>query len=803
MASTYVFREDLEADKQRAADAAQTNPIATLGAPQAPTLPAAPQAAPQPAPMPSAPAAPSQAENPFQAFSKALEAQNPFKQQVKQNVQQTLANPGAAAEAANAAARDRLARENNAAQEETRSQAISNYGGYQTGQAGQSLDKFRNSRLMNEQSFELEAAANKAGVSEQARSNAINQGIGLLGQEEQSQLTREQLAQNERLQDKQIGSQEKLAYAGLDLEKNKFAAADANAKQGLSLEASAQALQKLGMDKEEAYKYASLSQAKSLAEKGLTLEESAQALEKLGMDRQNAQYYAGLAQQDKLTQAEIASREKLAYAQIGSGERMQLADQNFQTAQKELDRSLEKMLSTDRIQAQFQLSALDRQFQEKMQSAGFVQEKDLETMRADLQKSLQARGIDAATATQIADQKFTELMAGKDQAFQQQMNTIKQSFITGERVSSQDWESAMHATDLQHDETMAKLTSTLRLGEAANAQAFQTAFQGMQNEFSEKMATSGFSHEEAMQSVAQNFQLQLEREGYTHEEAMQGAQLAVQVSENQMNRASQELMAAAQLASSDMQFQSELLQKYQLSSQDLEIRREELGANLKLMGLQGEQLQAAIQNDKVKSAMDIAALGMEIGNGSPESMAPFVEQFGAALSGYMKEQGIDISQSDFVKAMTTTTAPGTGSSADGFKQFGTVIDTKSNLAPEMADTLKTYLTTLTNAYASAKPGTIIPLSTGRGADFDAAVNKLRQLGATQGVLDTYIHRDKTGDSQFGTGGVAYKGTQAFADYAAYVKLLGSGLNEKDAQAAIGNLIGPDRTSAAFMLERMK
>lgn len=778
--SNYYFRDDLEAEKQRKADAAAVAGPVTLAAPTAPVAPAAPAQAQTFGNLAKAAQAVKPAEEKpdyFADFRASLDAQDPFKQQAQKAVTDTLANPTAGFDAAAKAQEDKLGREIAAEGERRRQQSVIQFGGNQTGQVDKTMNSFGNEAIMKQAELGRDIAAGRAQAGEAARGNAINQSVALLGegrtgaaqaaglglqqegQREQNGLTKDTLALDKEKFYAGIGSQEKIAFAQLSQE-----------------------------DK-------ALAQQAMLA--GNQLEWDKQAL-KLGLDDRAADRIWQAAEGEK----QRASQEKVAFAQIGSQEKLQATAQAFEGAQAELNRSLEKLLSNDKIAAQFQLSDMDHRFQEVMQEKGFVQEKDLEAMRADLQKSLQARGIDAATATQIADQKFTEMMASKDQAFQQQMNTIKQAFITGERVSSQDWESALHAGDLAHEETMAKLTSTLRLGEAANAQAFQTAFQGMQNEFSEKMATAGFSHEEAMQSVAQNFQLQLEREGYTHEEAMQGAQLAVQVSENQMNRASQELMAAAQLASSDANFNAELLQKYHLTGQELDIRRQEMVAQVGLMGLQGQQLEAAIQNDKVKSAMDIAALGMEIGNGSPEAMAPFVEQFGAALSGYMKEQGIDISSSDFVKAMTASTPTGSVTAADGFKGFSSIIDTKSNLTPEAADTLKNYMTSLTNAYASAKPGVMVSLSTGRGADFDEAARRLKSLGYTDRERAALIRAEDTGDPMMGTGGKSYTGTQAFADYAAYVKLLSSGLKEADAQAAITKLLGPTRTAAAFSLENI-
>ncbi|HLP29759.1 MAG TPA: hypothetical protein VK150_00265, partial [Geothrix sp.] len=327
--------------------------------------------------------------------------------------------------------------------------------------------------------------------------------------------------------------------------------------------------------------------------------------------------------------AERAAREKLATAEIGSRERMQYADQTFQAAQSDLNRSLEQLLSNDRIGAQFKMAEMDQAFQERIQANGFVQDKDLEAMRADLQKSLQERGIQADTAKQIADQKFTAMQAEKDQAFQTQMEGMRQKFVTGERIGSQEWEGSMKTLDMRHEELLSKWEIASR-------------------------------------------------------EGMQTKELETQIKENAKARASQEMMAAATLAMTDKNFQAELQQRYQFNDQDIKLKTKELEGQLNLMGLQGEQLKGAIADQKVSSAMNIAALGMEIGDGSEEAMKPFAEQFGAAIEEYMKSQGITISSDDIEKSLMTgankgkTTAPtrtDTGSFGDGSTVAG--VDLKS------------------------------------------------------------------------------------------------------------------------------
>lgn len=241
------------------------------------------------------------------------------------------------------------------------------------------------------------------------------------------------------------------------------------------------------------------------------------------------------------------------------------------------------------------------------------------------------------------------------------MTSIKQAWATGERVSTQDWDSAMQTMDHVQEEKMAKLESMLRLDEAGNAQTFQTAFQKMQNDFTLFRDEQGYSHEDATRMATEAFQQKLMEAGFDQETAMQASRLAHDVSEGQKDRASAEMMSAAQLAQADDHFMQEIQQRYQFNDQDMEIRKQELGAQMKLMGLQGQQLEAALQNDKVQNAMNIVALGMEMGDGSPESMAPFVEQFGSALETYFKAQGIDIAGSDFVKSLTPKPATTSGS----------------------------------------------------------------------------------------------------------------------------------------------
>jgi hypothetical protein len=772
----YYFRDDLQAEKDRLAKAQGTT-LSPAPTPQQVQTTATPAAAPAGGngvytAIGQAAGQAKPAENPFDSFRTALDAQDPFKAQIKQGVTDTLANPAAAADEAAGLARDRLSKSQQVEAERRRQQAGMAYGGAQTGQVGRAMDDYATEAMLQTQDQEGQLRADRLAAIERNRNAAIGQGTTLIGQDQQAKLAEAQMAQNERLQDKQIASTEKMTYAGLELDKTKFEAADANAKKGLSLEESAQALQKLGMDKDEAYRYAELGQQKAIADK------------------------------------EIESREKLAYAQIGSTERLQASQQIFQGEQAKMDRELEKLLSNDRIQAQFQLSDLDHQFQEKMQANGFVQEKDIEAMRADLQTKLQATGIAADQAKQIADQKFSEMMAGRDQAFEEKMTNIKQTWASGERVATQDFQTVLQASDQKHEEIMANLQSTLRLDEAKNAQVFQTSFQQMQNDFTLYRDKLGYDQETATRLATQSFQESMQKAGFSHDEAMQGTQLAWQSVENDRNRASTEMMSAASLAQQDSHFMQELQQRYSFNEGDLRLRATELGAQMKLMGLQGEQLQNAIADSKVNSAMQIAALGMEIGDGSPDAMKPFVEQLGNALSTYFKGQGVDISAGSFTSALagnTTTAAPGTvpATPKAGADAFSSLLDKVGSFtSPEAKESVRNYAVTIANQFNSAtvaqKVGGIKDVV--GGANLDAAIEKLKAAGASDAAVNSQVSRERQGNWVTGME-AQYSATPAFIDFTLYNTLISKGLDPASAKQALTSLIGtnPDRLQHAMTL----
>jgi hypothetical protein len=97
--------------------------------------------------------------------------------------------------------------------------------------------------------------------------------------------------------------QNKLAERGMSLQEKSQSDSVKLAQSGLNLQASAQELQRQGMNQQDAQYYSGLGQAMYLAEKGLDQNAVAQELQRQGMSQQDAQFYAGLkAQKEGITQ---------------------------------------------------------------------------------------------------------------------------------------------------------------------------------------------------------------------------------------------------------------------------------------------------------------------------------------------------------------------------------------------------------------------------------------------------------------------------------------------------------------------
>lgn len=97
--------------------------------------------------------------------------------------------------------------------------------------------------------------------------------------------------------------QNRLAERGMSLQEKSQADSVRLAESGLDLQASAQELQRQGMNQQDAQYYAGLGQARYLAQQGLDQGAIALRLQEQGMSQQDAQFYAGLnLQREGITQ---------------------------------------------------------------------------------------------------------------------------------------------------------------------------------------------------------------------------------------------------------------------------------------------------------------------------------------------------------------------------------------------------------------------------------------------------------------------------------------------------------------------
>lgn len=602
-------------------------------------------------------------------------------------------------------------------------------------------------------------------------------------------------------------SQERVAYAGLDLEKAKFQAADANAKKGLDLEAAAQAMAKLGMDKDEAYKYASLAQAKALAEKGLTLEQSAQELTKQGMTAENARYYAGLAQQDRLQTQELQSRIQLAGMQIGSAERLQSAQQTFEAAQADLTRTLQKEMQGKEIETQRTMQRTQQDFESMMADKGYLNAKDIEALKQEFATELQRNGFTQETAMQAAELQARSLEAQSMRVFEAGQADLQRKFTTGERLGSEDFAKSLQGLEAQQQERMATLTSDLNLKTVDRQAAYTRALAEAQQTHEQMLQQTGITADAAGKEADRVFQAAMAREGFSQQQALQATALQHEAAMADKQMGQQYSMFLATQAQDDDHF-----------AQELGIKREELGAqaaqftkemdlSTQQLGIQKEQWDQLKQDKNFDRELQLAMTGVQMWNGKdPADLAPFAERLAQTMGTAL---GMDPAR--LQAAIKGSLSPDAGANPDGtqtqaqrFAAFERIVDTKAS--PADGEATKSYAQKIANMYASAPTGVKVTnlRDTLGGANMDAAVAKLKASGTADSVLRNIMDRDAVASGSLGMSSkYEYKGTPEFINYTLYVNLLNNGFTAPLAKEALGNLIGEDKAAAALALEGKK
>ncbi len=639
-----------------------------------------------------APAAAAPPASPFDSFNKLLADTDPslaaLRAKAVSGANAQFDNPAAAFDQGAAISREDLGRSIQSARDSQRDDLIKTYGS-NASQVMPQLNDFDQNAILQSRDLNRRLTADRATAANTGVTTAIQNAMGILGQQSQDQL----------------------------------------GKAGLSLSAAQSAQQQGQFDK-------SLETQVSQADK----------------DRQFAAAESALGRtfttSERQSVQDFQSAERQGAQDFASAEA--LLGRTFSTSERE---AIQAYQTNERLSTQDYTSL--------MTEKGYVHDTQLETMRDNLQKELQATGISADQAKQQADQKFQELTQKRDQDFTATQTDLNRKFTTGERVDAQDYQKSIQANEFKQQDSLAQL---------------QTLTQ---------------------KAIAQG--------GWDNASKMQAEQLLASASEAEKNRSAQYLMFSAQQAQDDSHFAAEFgLKKDELAA-STENTKAQLGIALQQLGISKDQWETQKNDAAFNKDLELAQYGLEMWNGDNEdAIKPFVTKLATTVGKSLGMDEATLEKAISSKYSATATAAGTAATTKAaFDAFDSIIDKKAgSVSPEATDALKTYAKTLANTYGSQPAGTAINLDNFHGSDLDAAAARLRSKGAK--VDDALIDKGSKSTGALGMQSEStYSGTPEFANYALYTKLLSSGLTEADAKDSLMNLVGKDKAAAALALETRK
>lgn len=838
MGSPYAFRddEDRKAERQNRLDLATINAISKVrGTPSAPgAAPGAPGGDAPPTPeqmgvkplatamrgaMQQTTATPAPAPEGIQDFANFIRNSNPMEAALRARTAQAatdqLDNPAAAFDAGAAIARE----DQDIAQRNTRERSRDELAMAYGGNASQTLEGLRDVEqqgILDRRTLNRDLTAGRQAAVQSGMAGAIQNALGLIGIGSQEKLTREGMAfsREERLGSEDFQSREaergrtsteRIAYAGLDLERDKFQAADANQRRGLDLEASAQAMTRTGMDREEAYRYAALSQAKSLAEKGLTLEEIQLDLSRQRMQDENARYYAGLASQERQQTLELEGRLKVAQMQIGSTERLQASQERHQTALAERDAVLQKELQERGLEANTAIQRSQMDFDSLMADKGFLNVRELEELKQDFAAELQREGFSQERAMQAAELQARAFEAESDRRFNAEQADLTRRFSTSERVGSETFARSLQGLEAQQEERMARLNQALGLETADRQYAYQRALAEAQQVHEQALQGGRIGAEQAMRLADQVFQERMQREGFTQEQTMQATALHHEAAQTDKQLQQQYSMFFAEQAQEDTQFRQELgLREEQIG---LERARfvEEMGLAQDRLGIEREQWESLKTDQAFQREVELAMMGIQMWDGGdPAAIQPFAERLAKTMGTALGMDSERLQEAITANFNASAGAATEGTTRAAFSSFDQILDTKGGFVSEKAgEDLKTAIKSTASQLEAATPGKFGDIdrylgSGFQGADFDAAGRALLEQGYTKDEVLKQVASKVVGEFSKHR---EYNGTPEFVTYAMYTKLKSSGLSAEDAKDALTALVGEERAQAGLSLER--
>ena len=326
----------------------------------------------------------------------------------------------------------------------------------------------------------------------------------------------------------------------------------------------------------------------------LTNELQAQLMQ-AGFDQEKAMQLAGfkhdqlMAKNQQQFAAEQAKLNRMHEIELQTGRlnwesRENLLARDFTANQNTLDRELQKYTVDEQARIQEALQASDQEFQTAFQQQGFVNEQAMVELQNAFQTRLTQMGFAHEDAMQMTDILQDRWRIQGEQELIRTQAELDRQWKTGERISSQAFDSNLATLQMQHEDLQNRLDRQLQTDLQAGALSMEA------------------------QVLAQELQI---------------AEMQIESSENMMT---------VQLAQEDAQFAAQLGLDQQQVNNQYEIATGQLEQMADELQLDRDVFDASMDTADVQDAMSMLSIAMEL-EIPDEGMRPFIERvFGVMAS---------------------------------------------------------------------------------------------------------------------------------------------------------------------------
>lgn len=743
----------------------------------------------------------------FSSFQSVFDKQDPATQalrlKVQSGVEDGLTQPQQGLGISADVSRNNLINSLQAARSQQRADLARSFGGQESSIPG-ALADFDQRAIMQRGQFESDIAGKDEEARRLQKNQALTNAMGYLGQRDQTTQNQNQLAAG--LTDSQLGRE--------------FQAGESAIGRGFQADQSAQdrAYQaeqnQLGrqLTIEEAAKERAFQSSENKGQQSFQAEQSqldrayqaeqnqlgrAMTIEEAAKERAFKASETKSGQSFQAQQSQLDRDYQAEQNQLGRSMTIEEAakERGFQEVQNGLNRTLQLGIEENRTRAQAALQTSEQGFTERMTRDGWVNDKEMETLKTQFARDLQAQGFTQQQALQAAEFQFKGLEGERDRAFQSSQQEIQRKWTTGERVGDQEFKTSLQGLQNQFEATQSNLDRVLNLDMEKNRQAFQESSQAAAEAHQLLLQNKEMTQEAAVLYSQQIFQAQMTARGFDQDQILQAQKLVFEGSENAKQRTSQELMFYAQQAQSDTHFAQSLgLDKDRLALQRTQLETE-TAQTAQQMGLQKEQWEIAKQDNKVKQALEMASIGMEMTNGDEEAIKPFADMLSGVVKKYAAENGITLNQSS---TGTTGATPATSVN-------GAVSNNKLDSSLSYFDSISGDLGSNVNQDAAKKAINMVATQPFKdGQSVMASVDKFIREQKYPGVQDVLQFSPGSGGGAISRGGASAPSmivkpgkAQILNDFSAFIDLKDAGLTDAQASDVIIKTVGADRFNSAY------